>query len=327
MENKETTNPSSKMGLIITAAVILILIAGGLVYWFMLKPSANTIKTETNKETDKNTGKKSEKETEKDTKNTSGEAASSTEQADSGKPPAPALSAKVTDTTVLASDPEPEVTLKQNQQQFIDYMNAGDYANAKNLLDTYFATTAYSIESDNTFENFTYYYEIQNQYKESALYQLDFLEDNMGLENIIETNPRYQHLLQTLPYASVRDERIDKMAASAARWKEIQELIENNKIDTAIKSLTEYMETGAESIYAYYNLGKAYEAKGEYFAEAKTYYIFLIKMKEKESLNQLERDYEYVLTNKLRGLYEAQKITEQQKDFLEDEVTSDMKPY
>ncbi len=325
MENKETTNSSSKTGLIITAAVILILIAGGLVYWFILKPSNNTIKTETNRETDKDAGKKPVNET-NNANASSGEAASAKPD-DSDKPPAPALSAKVTDTTILASDPEPEVTLKQNQQQFIEYMNAGDYANAKNLLDSYFATTAYSIESDNTFENFTYYYEIQNQYKESALYQLDFLESNMGLENIIETNPRYQHLLQTLPYASVTDDRIDKMAASAARWKEVQELLENNKIDTAIKNITEYMDTGAESIYAYYNLGKAYAEKADYFAEAKAYYIFLIKMKEQETLNQLERDYEYVLTNKLRGLYEAQKITEQQKDFLEDEITSDMKPY
>lgn len=321
MENKETTTSSSKKGLIITAVVILIVIAGGLIYWFLPDSSAGGDKAKKEEPT-KTEGKK---ETGKNPETASKEAASPTNTPD--ELPTPTLSPQVADTTILASDPEPEVTLKQNQQQFIDYMNAGDYASAKNLLDTYFATTEYSIESANTFENFTYYYETQNQYKESILYQLDFLEDNMGLENIIETNPRYQHLLQTLPYASVTDKRIEKMADSAARWKEIEELIENNKIDTSITKLTEYMDTGAESVYAYYNLGKAYAAKAKYFAEAKTYYIFLLKMKEQENLNQLESDYEFVLTNKIRGLYDAQQITEEEKNFLEYEVTSDMKPY
>lgn len=333
MENKETTTHSSKKGTVLAAAVLILILACGLIYWLSTASSRsgdeakneNTTKTNTSKEETKKESTK--KENAKNTASPSGEAVSTSNPDDTKDMPVPTLSAQVADTTILDSDPEPKITMKQNQQQFLDYMNAGDYANAKNILDSYFAVDAYPIESANTFENFTYYYEIQKQYTESVLYQLDFLESNMGLENIIETNPRYQHFLQTLPYASVTDKRIDQMAASAARWKEIEDLLAANKVDTSIAKLKEYLETGAMSVYAYYNLGQAYKAKGDSFAEAKTYYIFLLKMKEKENLNQLERDYEFVLTSKLQALYAAEKITEQQKDFLVAEITSDMKPY
>lgn len=240
--------------------------------------------------------------------------------------PEPTLDPETAREDYKESDPEPEIKLRQNQKTFNDCMETQDYAGAKNVLDTYFATEQFAISGTNTYDNYVYYYEKQGLYKESAMYQIDFLEREMGLDNIIESNTRYQKLLETLKYVTVEDSRLDAMAASVNRWKEIQELLDNEKIDTAISKLQEYIQNGLqECVYAYHYLAKAYGAKPDYFKQARTYYIFLTRLSARES-NTLELSFQPVFIEHANALYDMFLITDEERNLMEDTITVESLP-
>ncbi len=239
--------------------------------------------------------------------------------------PEPTLNPYVANDVIVDTDPEPEVELKEHQKTFNDCMEAQDYEGAKSVLDSFFATNQYSITGDNTYDNYVYYYEKQDLYKESAMYQIDFLEREMGLDNIVEGNTKYQKLLETLKYVKIDDPRLKQIEASVNRWKEIDELLNAGQIDTAIEKLRGYIENGLQDcVYAFSYLGKAYGAKPDYYKQTRTYYIFLSKLAQREA-NTLEESFKvifyehgYVLANDY--------LTTDERDLIEDTTTADSMP-
>lgn len=240
--------------------------------------------------------------------------------------PEPTLKPEVADAEITASDPEPEVEIKENQKTFNDCMETEDYEGAKEVLDNFFAVDDFSIAGENTYFNYVYYYEKQGLYEESALYQIDFLEREMGLDNIVAENTRYQKLTETLQYVRIDDPRLDKIKASVARWSEIQELLNNNKIDTAIEKLQGYIENGLQDcVYAYNYLAKAYGMKPDYVKQSRAYYIIILRMNDRE-LNTLEKSFKTVFSTNLYMLFNDDFITIDERTDIEDNVTADSKP-
>lgn len=329
MNNIETVKRSPRRSLII-AIIVVILIALCAIAFYIFSSGSST---KDDKKTDKNATEEQQTRTSEAPEALSADAVSAdaAETTSSVNPaianiPEPTLNPAIADATILESDPEPEVTRKQNQQKFNDCMESEDYAGAKAVLDSYFATSKFALSGEESFSNFTYYYEKQGLYEESIRYQLDFLEQHMGLDNIIEANTRYAHLANLLNYITIDDPRIQKIQESVNRWKEIQQLLDDNKVDTCLSKMKSYMQQGIDGVYAYHFLAQAYQAKPDYLSEAKTYYIFLLKMQEKEP-TILEESYSVLFQQNLNALYDSGKITEENKNFLEDEITSANTPY
>lgn len=332
MDNKETGKQASKRPFAIAAIVIILVAVCGTAIYFLASGSSGKDSSQNTSTAKDNQNTKDNAATDKDTdKNKESESSDTPSAAGSPNPltvediPEPTLNPDIADATILSSDPEPEVTRKQNQKTFNDCMDAGDYAGAKAVLDSYFATSEYALSGDETFSNYTYYYEKQGLYEDSIRYQLDFLEQNMGLDNIVEGNTRYAHLTELLKYVPFEDSRIQKMQESVNRWKEIQQLLDNNKIDTCISTLQNYMKQGIDGVYAYYYLSQAYDLKPDYLSEAKTYYIFLLKMQSNTG-TILDKSYAVLFQQNLTALYDSGKITEENRNFLEDEITADNMP-
>lgn len=243
--------------------------------------------------------------------------------------PEPTLGPEALDTTVEENDPAPEVLLKQNQQTFNECMEANDYDGAKKVLDSYFASSEFALgdtSTRSTYDNYVYYYEKQGLYEESAKWQIDFLDKEMGLDNITESNIRYKRLLETLQYVRIDDPRLETMKNSIQRWKEIDELLANSQIDTAIEKLQGYIENGLqECVYAYHYIAKAYGEKPDYFKQARTYYIFLTRLSAREP-NTLERSFQPVFLEHAYALYDMYKISDEERDLMQDTITADSLP-
>lgn len=241
--------------------------------------------------------------------------------------PEPTLNPNVADDEkVKDSDPEPLVELADYQKTFNSCMESGDYKGAKEALDSYFADTEFAIDGNNTFYNYVYYYEKQDMYLESIQYQLDYIEKEFGLDNVISTNDKYVYLLNTLKYVDYSDPRLEQLEASAKRWDEIQQLLEDEKYDTVIKKIQGYIKNGLKCGYAYRYIGQAYNKKPDYFAEAKAYYIYLLQIQDKEQKSSMERSFYLLFLDHINGLYNNDKITYEQRIFLDDEVTADLIP-
>lgn len=326
MENNLLKKLMAKKWLLIIAAIIVIALIIVAVIAFN-KDDSKPETTDKNKVTQTSDNDNKTDETSKPAVETSPESIT----ADNGTAsiedaPEPTLSPETANDVILETDPEPMVTLKQNQKTFNDCMEAQDYAGAKNVLDTYFATEQFAKSGTNTYDNYVYYYEKQGLYQESAMYQIDYLEREMGLDNIIEANTRYQKLLETLKYVTIQDPRLDAMAASVNRWKEIQELLDNQKIDTAIEKLQGYIQNGMqECVYAYHYLAKAYGAKPDYFKQARTYYIFLTRLSVREP-NTLEISFQPVFLEHAHALYDMFLITDEERSLIQDTIDANSLP-
>lgn len=239
--------------------------------------------------------------------------------------PEPTLNPTVADDVIQEYDSAPQVLEKTNQKTFNDCMAAEDYDGAKKVLDEYFATNDFSIAGDNTYDNFVYFYEKQGMYKESALYQIGFLEEEMGLDNIVEGNTKYQKLLETLKYVQVDDPRLTTMKESVERWKSVQKLLNENQIDTAISTIKEFIENGhSECAYAYDYLGKAYGLKPSYLKQARTYYIYLLKLENREA-NALDQSFKSIFYEHAYVLmYDY--LTDEERELIIDTTTADSTP-
>lgn len=210
-----------------------------------------------------------------------------------------------------------EDTLK-NQDTFDSYISNKDYDSAKKLLDDFFKDNSYANNSLATYKNYVTYYESQGLYNDSAIYQLDYIEKNDGLDNVREGSTHYQLLtatLQNIPDFS--DSRLDTIEASVKCWKELEDLYTANNDDEVISRTKDMIKNGKETVTAYLYLVQSLRSKGDSLEEAKVYYCYLAK--DYTSLNQLEQSYYSMFSNALNMLYYNDKITSDDVEYLEDE--------
>lgn len=319
---------AKKKGIIIAAIIAIIAIIGiACVLIFTKKPDS---KKEPAKTSEKTTTTENNQEVTEDAVEATGASAQiQTATKDIADAPEPTLSSGAMNTTILDTDPAPEAELKQNQQNFNTCMEQGDYNGAKEVLESYYDSSYFAladISGKGTFDNYVYFYEKQGMYNESAMYQLDFLEQHMGLDNIIEENIRYQSLLKTLQYVSIEDPRLELITASVNRWNEIESLLAENKVDTALTKLKGYVEGGMDCAYLYHYIAEAYRAKQDYYLQAKTYYIILLKLQEREP-NVLETSFEPVFIEHVNALYDMFLISDEERNLIEDTVSADSLPW
>lgn len=240
----------------------------------------------------------------------------------------PILDESAQNPVIYESDPEPEKKLKEQQASFVKYMNEKEYEKAKEVLDNYFYNSAYAtaaVNGGNTYDNYVYYYETQKMYAESAVYQLDFIEKEMGLDNVISTNIRWIRLQETLKHVSLQDERLEKIQASVNRWTEITSLMQSKQYDSAIEKLRTDISNGLQCAYAYYYLAQAYNATEQYYKEYQTYQVILLRFREK-TLNTLESSFSAVFTDHIEGLYNQYKVNEEQRAEIEENTTLNTLP-
>ena len=332
MEPSEKTKKIPKKWICIGIVIVAAVICGIIIFVSSRSKSAdsakkddNTSVSDTNENTHNSNSNPSGTAVDDNTDAAHNESTLSVEEA-----PEATLDPLAADVTIEDSDPEPEVELKQHQQAFVESMEAEDYDAAKKVLDDYFATSEYAIagvSGGNTFDNYVYYYEKQRQYEESAKFQIDYLEKYIGLDNIVEANIRYQHLLETLKYVTIDDARLAQIQNSVDRWNEMQTLLDNGDTDTCISKLKELISNGLECIYAYNYLTQAYNQKKDYLSEAKAYYIELLKLQDnEENLNLFEQQFYLIFHDRMNSLYDLYLITDEEKEFIQNEVTIDTAP-
>lgn len=201
------------------------------------------------------------------------------------------------------------------QKTFDNYIKEKNYSAALDLIVNDFSNSDFSLSRLSTYRNYVTYYEAQKQYETSLAYQLDYIENKDGLDNVRASSVHYELLMETLKHVSSSDERIQKIKDSVARWSEIEDLIKNNSYDQALQKLLDLKNGGLDCAILYYMLGNTYTKQQEYVKAMECYIEYIDNH---SNYNQLENDLVEAFKNRIVALHYNGQLTDEDIEPYED---------